>query len=129
VTLNRRRALLRFSYWVGILVDAGVAVLMAGTLISKGLSAGLDGMLVRDLGVGIVLMLGWTTLLIWADRKPLERKGVLLITLIPVVLLILANNIFVVAAGYLSFRQNGFNIVGGIFLAVLFSLAYYLNRD
>ncbi|HOU14897.1 MAG TPA: hypothetical protein PKZ84_17455 [Anaerolineae bacterium] len=30
-------------------------------------------------------MLGWTLLLLWADRKPLERKGVLL-CLIPVVI-------------------------------------------
>ena len=31
------------------------------------------------------LMLGWTVLLFWAQRKPLERADILLITLFPVV--------------------------------------------
>ncbi len=31
-------------------------------------------------------MIGWTVLLLWADRKPVERKGVLVITVFPVVI-------------------------------------------
>ena len=31
--------------------------------------------------VGASLMLGWTLLLLWADRKPVQRKGVLLLTI------------------------------------------------
>jgi hypothetical protein len=30
--------------------------------------------------IGALLMLWWTVLLIWADRKPIERRGVVLIT-------------------------------------------------
>jgi len=36
------------------------------------------------MGVGASLMLGWAFLLIWADRQPAERKGVLLLTVFPV---------------------------------------------
>ena len=36
------------------------------------------------MGMGAPLMLGWTILLLWADRKPMERKDILLITLLVV---------------------------------------------
>jgi hypothetical protein len=32
------------------------------------------------MAIGASLMAGWTLLLIWASRKPLERRGVLLLT-------------------------------------------------
>ena len=54
------------------------------------------------MGMGASLMLGWTALLLWADRKPVERKGVLLITLLPVVLGLVLNEIVAVRAGFLS---------------------------
>ncbi|MHA1212822.1 MAG: hypothetical protein ACTSSH_10205 [Candidatus Heimdallarchaeota archaeon] len=38
------------------------------------------------------LMWGWTALLFWADRKPLERRGVLLLTAFPVVAFMLSFN-------------------------------------
>ena len=39
------------------------------------------------------LMWGWTALLFWADRKPIERRGVLLLTTVPVVSMVLVNSI------------------------------------
>lgn len=54
------------------------------------------------MGMGASLMLGWTALLLWADQKPLERKGVLLITLLPVVLGLVLNEIVAVHGGFLS---------------------------
>ena len=36
------------------------------------------------MGVGASLMLGWTFLLLWADRRPVKRRGVLLLTAFPV---------------------------------------------
>ena len=54
---------------------------------------------------GAPLMAGWTVLLMWADRKPLERRGVLLITLLPVVAGTMANDASAVRAGRLSGRS------------------------
>jgi hypothetical protein len=34
---------------------------------------------------GAPLMAGWTALLLWADRRPVERRGVLPITMAPVI--------------------------------------------
>jgi len=35
----------------------------------------------------------------WADRKPLERKGVLLLTVVPVILGLMLNNVSAVTSG------------------------------
>jgi hypothetical protein len=37
-------------------------------------------------GLCAALMAGWTALLIWADRDPVARRGILLLTVCPVVL-------------------------------------------
>ena len=67
------------------------------------------------LGYGLIngapLMIGWTILLLWADRKPMERKDTLLLTL-PVVLLIpLVPNTLVLAialgGGWTGSREAG----------------------
>jgi hypothetical protein len=34
--------------------------------------------------VGAAMMIGWTALLPWADREPVRRRGVLLLTVVPV---------------------------------------------
>jgi hypothetical protein len=36
------------------------------------------------MGMGAPLMFAWSVLLLWADRKPLERSGILPITLLVV---------------------------------------------
>ena len=46
-------------------------------------------------------MIGWTAILIWADRKPMERKGVLLIV-IPVVIGVALNQITAIPSGISS---------------------------
>ena len=51
---------------------------------------------------GAPLMAGWTVLLLWADRKPLERRGVLLITVAPVIAGLMANDTYAARAGHLS---------------------------
>ncbi len=45
----------------------------------------MDAGLRYGLRFGVSLMVGWTVLLFWVDRKPVARKGVLLITFYPVV--------------------------------------------
>jgi hypothetical protein len=74
---------IRAALWAGIIADAVAAVLMLvpdrfaqlyglGLIPSPAFGMGLLA--------GFPLMAGWTALLIWADRKPIERRGVLLLT-------------------------------------------------
>ena len=97
---------LRISYWAGAILDALAALSMLSPEVfaaTNGLQNFHPGIEYRyAMGMGASLMLGWTALLLWADRKPLERKGVLLITLLPVVLGLALNEFFAVRGGFLS---------------------------
>jgi hypothetical protein len=58
------------------------------------------------MGMGASLMLGWTVLLLWADRRPIERRGVLLITIVPVIVGLALNEAVAVRAGFLPLRTQ-----------------------
>jgi hypothetical protein len=102
---------LRRSYRAGALVDALAAVGMAHPKLF-GPTLRFDPEFRRAgpeftyaMRAGAPLMAGWTVLLIWADRRPLERRGVLAITVLPVILGLMANDAQAVRAGRLSGRS------------------------
>ena len=101
---------LRISYWAGAILDALAALSMLSPKLFVATNSLPDfhpGIEYRyAMGMGASLMLGWTVLLLWADRKPLERKGVLLITLLPVVLGLVSNEIVAVCGGFLSITMT-----------------------
>ena len=81
--------LIKIAYWLGIGADALWAV---GLLFPQvfGILTGTpdfnpDLQLRLAMGIGGTLMTGWTFLLLWAVRKPIERRGVILLTAFPVV--------------------------------------------
>jgi hypothetical protein len=67
------------------------------------------------MAVGGILMTGWTFLLIWAIRKPIERRFVILLTAFPVVF-----GLFVVALANVL-KGNTFEIWILIKTAILFA--------
>jgi len=96
---------LRVSYWTGAITDALAAVQMLVPSLfafGNGLAGFAPG---RDyrfaMGMGASLMLGWTVLLLWADQRPIERRGVLLITIVPVIAGLAVNEMVAVRAGFL----------------------------
>ena len=101
---------LRISYWAGAILDALAALSMLSPELfaaTNGLQNFHPGIEYRyAMGMGASLMLGWTALLLWADQRPLERKGVLLITLLPVVLGLVLNEIVAVRGGFLSIMMT-----------------------
>ena len=111
---------LRISYWVGAIADGIATLRMLFPKIAYGVEYR------YALGLGASLMLGWTFLLVWADRKPLERKGVLLLTVFPVITGILLAEIYSVTKGLITFEKM---LPTGIFLLVLIALFLfsYLN--
>ena len=76
------------------------------------------------MGMGASLMLGWTALLLWADRLPVDRRGVLLITVVPVIVGLASNEIAAVRARVPSGRTQApiWLLQGGI--AALFLASY-----
>ena len=86
---KKRLFLIKVAYWLGIGADAIWAV---GLLFPQvfGILTGrpdfnpdLQTRLI--MGMGGSLMTGWTFLLLWAVRKPIERRVVILLTAFPVV--------------------------------------------
>jgi len=79
---------LRASYWAGAVVDFAAGLMMTFPALFAFMNQPGNFQPTADfryaMGMGAPLMFGWTILLLWADRKPLERKGVLPITLLVV---------------------------------------------
>ncbi len=122
----------RISYWAGAILDA----LASLSMLSPALFAATNNLpnfhpgdeYRYAMGMGAALMLGWTALLLWADRKPLERKGVLLLTLVPVVLGLVVNEIVAVHAGFLSVGATAPVWVVQALISILFAYSYLRAR-
>lgn len=119
---------LRFSYWAGAVADALAAVAMlvpevgAAVYGMDGFEPGAEYRYAMRLGGS--LMMGWTLLLLWADRKPLERRGVLLITVVVIVGLASAGA-YAVGAGLVARSMMVPTWVLQTGLSVLFVYSYF----
>ncbi len=120
---------LRVSYWVGAVTDALAAVQMLWPALfgfANGIPAFAPGADYRfAMGMGASLMLGWTALLLWADRRPLERKGVLVLTVVPVIVGLALNEALAVRAGFLPAASQAPIWILQLALAALFLSSYY----
>jgi hypothetical protein len=66
------------------------------------------------MGLAATLMFGWTVLLIWGYQKPVERRGILLITIFPVIAGLVANALYQFAIGSFPLaRVLPYVILGG----------------
>lgn len=74
-------------------------------------------------------MAGWTVLLIWADRKPLERKGVLLITVFPVITGIMLAGIYGVLVEMIELKSLIPTFTLQISLITFFLFSYFYTRS
>ena len=120
--------LLHIAYWIGIIADAISTIILLSPDLAKtafgltNLSIGEEYLYVSRIAAS--LMLGWTFLLFWADRKPVERRGILLLTIFPVVIGIIISGIFAVNSEFIPIQNIlplwFFNIV----LIVIYILSY-----
>ena len=127
--MNNAIRWLRISYWTGAIIDGLAAVQM---LVPALFAATNDLPTFRPsveyryaMGMGASLMLGWTALLLWADRKPVERRGILLITIMPVIVGMVVNELWaVVGAHFLPVRAVVPVWIVQVLLITLFALSY-----
>jgi FtsH-binding integral membrane protein len=123
---------LRVSYWAGAVLDllAGLTMLFPALFaVNKQLSSFYPTPAYRyAMGMGAPLMLGWTVLLLWADRKPLERKGILPITLL-VVFGLVVNEIVAARTGYITAAALVPTWVVQAVLTALFIFSYLNARN
>ena len=74
--------------------------------------------------MGAPLMIGWTFLLIWGDRKPIERKEVIFITLFTVITGLISANITLFILEITSWIDFISSFVVQSVVIVIFSIAY-----
>jgi hypothetical protein len=127
------KKLLHISYWMGAITDLLFAIAMlyvpmlAGILRLPIIPNSLATKLALDMGAS--LMFGWTVLLMWGDRKPFERKGILLITILPVIAGLVLTTLYGYLSGFIPFKGAIPIWVLQIFLITLFLVAYfYANK-
>jgi hypothetical protein len=131
--MKRKILRIRIFYWLGAILDARVGIILLirrylelpDFIRTNGPSVDLLGAL-QGVGEACALMWGWTFLLIWADRKPLERRGVILLTAFPVVFLLLGNNMDIVLRGFDTVLNQSINFGIGIIL-IVFALYCYIE--
>ena len=119
---------LRISYWAGAILDVIAFLIMVFPslfALNNGLTNFNPGVEYRyAMGMGAPLMLAWTVLLLWADRKPMERKGILLITFL-VVLGEVATEIFGVMTGFIAVSVMLLTWTIQFIIGVLFVFSYW----
>ena len=80
--------LLRMSYWIAAIADFGVAILV---WIPERMGV---TEIVYPMGLASAVVFSWAVLLLVADRKPLERRWILIPTIIVVALIAFARTTF-----------------------------------
>ncbi|MBN1310093.1 MAG: hypothetical protein JXB30_01655 [Anaerolineae bacterium] len=124
--MKNKTLLLRICYWWGIILDGAVAVQMVFPERYLRFN-GID--LEAGIGVrygllnGVPLMIGWTLLLFWADRKPLERKDVLLLTL-PVIVGYAVIEVYAISIGLGTLSRTLPVLLSQTGLSALFIFSY-----
>lgn len=103
---HRRINILRTSYWVCTIFELMALVPMLlpplfGRLMGiPDFQPGTD--YTYAMGIAAVFTLGWVLLLVWADRDPVERRGVLLLTIAPVFVGNLLCGIYAASSGFVA---------------------------
>ncbi len=110
---------LKVSYIAGAVADGVVGILML-----------IPYWVVEDefrfsMGFGASLMFGWTALLLWAYQEPQERKGILLLTIFPVICGLVATEIWALAADQVSVQRGLPPLIGSSALGLLMGFSYW----
>jgi hypothetical protein len=119
-----RKAWLRFVFFIGAVTDAFALAPLLSSRISAlmwGLPDVADGFM---RGYAATLMLGWTALLVWAYRRPVERAAVAAMTAILIHGLAITE-IVAVATGSVPLVRVAPTLVLQAILFAGFAIAYH----
>ncbi len=113
---------LRVSYWAAAIADVLISILI---LIPE--RVGETGYR-YPMGLAAAIAFSWAFILIWGDRKPVERKGVLLPTILVITLLQIPG-IYAVYSNVFPIGRILPTLISGVILITLLSFSYYNARD
>jgi heme A synthase len=127
--LNKRLTFVRVTYWIGIIGDLITCIPLIFPEVAKYIF-GVNSISVTNeylyvSRIAASLMFGWTCLLFWAVLKPVERRGILLVTICPVMCGLVIAGIIAVTSGLIpAASMVPIWIFNGIII-IIFALAYY----
>ena len=126
---NRRVLLVRGVYWLGAILDGlvGLRMLVADRVAVGGVMPGAGFR--YAMWTAAALMLSWSSLLLWADRDPVERRGILFLTACPALLGLALAQGAAVSTGFRTVRGAMPFWVVESSLFVIFLAAYLVARD
>ena len=103
------KKLLVTSYWIGITADALATILLfsprIANILLKPQPFEISEAYLYVSRIAGALMLGWTVLLIWGVKKPIERADILMITLFPVVTILALAAILVTKSNQIALEN------------------------
>lgn len=130
---NTKIKWLRISYWTGAIADLAAGGAM---VFFPGLTQHLWGEYIPIQETGFIgwkfagsMIIAWTFLLLWADRKPLERKGTLLLTCFPVIVSLMAVEVYAMVQNIAPMLNLGIIIGMQSMLLILFSFSYFNSEE
>ncbi len=121
--------MLRVGYWV-----CGIFELMALVpMLSPTLFGGVMGIpdfhpgpdYTYAMGIAAVFTLGWVLLLLWADRRPVERRGVALVTIAPVFVGNMVCGIYAAASGFVATTTMAPSWIAQAIVVLILAFGYY----
>ncbi|MFC1997816.1 hypothetical protein ACFLXI_09495 [Chloroflexota bacterium] len=113
---------LRISYWAGAIGDFAIAIFALVPGIMEVPSY------VYPMGLLSAVAFSWGCMLIWADREPLERRWVLLPTILVGSMLLLAV-IYSMYSGAIAIQSHFHNLILYPAIITLWSFSYFNTRD
>lgn len=120
---------LRISYWTGAIIDALACIPLVNSnvwaAINRVPNFQADWDFRYSQAFAAAFMAGWTILLVWADRNPLERRGVLPITVFPVIIGLNGARYILYQGGLVSEPFTFTGMLLPAVLIVLFLFSYF----
>jgi len=131
--MDKRIKWLKTAYWTGAIADLifGIALMFFPKVVEFiwGLETPIHGIELMWSKYFGLLVFSWTFILLFANKKPLERRVVILITAWPVVSGIMGVQIYALAQGFLNPNTTLYLLFGfQVFLVSLFTFSYYYSK-
>ncbi|MHA1611649.1 MAG: hypothetical protein ACTSYU_06315 [Promethearchaeota archaeon] len=132
-----RLGIIKFTYLFGMILDLVAAVEMFASalwgnnspFIGFGLTIEGNSEYRYAMFIGAVFMLGWTIILGWGYGNPIERRGILLITAVPVVLGLMVSEFLQIMWGMSSFLNFLPVLILQTGIMVLMIISWYFAGD
>lgn len=127
--MNIKTILLRISFLLGAVLDGFIIIPMLFPNIGSimfGLTGFNPGVEYKyAMATGASLMLGWTFLLIWGYIKPIERQGIIMITVFPVLIGLFLAGVYAVKVNFISLNKILPMYIIQLFLIIFFTFSYF----